>query len=113
MIFARSRGSSRASSAPVATPRAASAWTVASSASLSQPAPSAAMPDASTCWASRRRKRSAIWSVQAAWITGTRPAGTTNTVRRMPSIRTRERSSYSACSMADLSTSRVRARAAR
>ena len=36
-------------------------------------------------------------------MTGTRPVGTTNTVRRMPSIRTSERSSYSACSMAALS----------
>jgi hypothetical protein len=43
--------------------------------------------------------RSAIWSVQAAWITGTRSLGTTNTVRRMPSIRTRVRSVYSASSM--------------
>ena len=30
----------------------------------------------------------AISSVQAAWIVGARPAGTTNMVRRMPSIRT-------------------------
>jgi hypothetical protein len=71
------------------------------------------MPDSSTCWASRRRIRSAIWSVHAAWITGWSWEGTTNTVRRIPSMRTSERCSYSACSMAAWSISRVRARAAR
>jgi len=74
---------------PVALPRAASARTVASPTSLSQFAPSAAMPDSSTRRPRSRRIFSAIWSVQAAWITGTRPTGTTNTVRRIPSIRTR------------------------
>ena len=112
MIWARSRGSSRASSAPVALPRAASARTVASPTSLSQFAPSAAMPDSCTRRARSRRIRSAIWSVQAAWMTGTRSAGTTNTVRRMPSIRTRARSVYSACSIAAWSAP-VRAQAAR
>ena len=87
--------------------------TVASPTSLSQLAPSAAMPEVSMAWASWRRMRSAIWSVHAAWITGTRPTGTTNTVRRMPSIRTSERSSYSARSIAALSTWRVRAQAPR
>ena len=83
----------------MALPRAASACTVASPTSLSQFAPSAAMPDSSTRRARSRRIRSAIWSVQAAWITGTRAAGTTNTVRRIPSIRIRVRSAYNACSM--------------
>ena len=83
----------------MALPRAASACTVASPTSLSQFAPSAAMPDSSTRRARSRRIFSAIWSVQAAWITGTRPTGTTNTVRRIPSIRIRVRSAYSACSM--------------
>ena len=83
----------------MALPRAASACTVASPTSVSQFAPSAAMPDSCTRRARSRRIRSAIWSVQAAWITGTRAAGTTNTVRRIPSIRTRVRSAYSACSM--------------
>ena len=112
MSLARSRGSSWASSAPVALPRASSARSVPSPASLSQFAPSAAMPESCTRRARSRRIRSAIWSVQAAWITGTRSAGTTNTVRRIPSIRTRVRSVYSACSIAAWSA-RVRAHAAR
>ena len=71
------------------------------------------MPESCTRRARSRRIRSAIWSVQAAWITGARLAGTTNTVRRMPSIRTSERSVYSACSIAARSAEMVRARAAR
>ncbi len=113
MIGVRSRGSSLASSAPVAEPRAARARTVPSAASLSQVAASGAMPASATTWVSWRRSRSAIWSVQAAWMTGVSAAGTTNTVRRMPSIRTSERSSYRACSIAALSTEPVRARADR
>ena len=74
--------------------------------------PSGAMPDACTRLARSRRIRSAIWSVQAAWITGIRPTGTTNTVRRMPSIRTSAPSAYSACSMS-ARLAPVRARAAR
>jgi hypothetical protein len=112
-IGVRSRGSSLASSAPVAEPRAASARTVPSPTSLSQVAASGAIPAPCTTWVSCRRRRSAIWSVQAAWITGTRAAGTTNTVRRMPSIRTSARSVYSACSTAALSAELVRAQAAR
>jgi hypothetical protein len=50
------------------------------------------MPAARTTSVSCLRSRSATWSVQAHWITGTRAVGTTNTVRRMPSIRTRVRS---------------------
>ncbi len=46
-------------------------------------------------------------------MTGMRAVGTTNTVRRMPSIRTSDRSSYSACSIAVLSTALVRAQADR
>ena len=48
----------------------------------------------------------------SAWTTGTRPVGTTNTVRRIPSIRTRVPSSYSARSMAARSAP-VRAQADR
>ena len=93
MICVRSLGSPAASSAPVAEPRAARTRTVPSPTSLSQAAASGAMPASATTWVSRRRSRSAIWSAQATWMTGMRAAGTTNTVRRMPSIRTSERSS--------------------
>ena len=109
----RSRGSDAASSVPVAEPRAASARTVASPTSLSQVAASGAMPASCTTCVSCLRSRSAIWSVQAAWITGTRAAGTTNTVRRMPSIRTSEHSSYNAYSMAAWPAGPVRAQAER
>ena len=97
----------------MAVPRAASARTVASPTSLSQFPPSVAMPESSTRRARSRRIRSAIWSVQPTWITGTRSADTTNTVRRMPSIRTSARSVYSTCSMVAMSTEPVRAHAAR
>ncbi len=109
----RSRGSDAASSVPVAEPRAASARTVASPTSLSQVAASGAMPASCTTCVSCLRSRSAMWSVQAAWITGTRAAGTTNTVRRMPSIRTSEHSSYNAYSMAAWPAGPVRAQAER
>jgi hypothetical protein len=85
---------------------------VASPTSLSHAAPSAAMADSWTRLARSRRIRSAIWSVQAAWITGIRLAGTTNTVRRMPSIRTSAPSAYSAFSTA-ARPAPVRAHAAR
>ena len=85
---------------------------MASPTSLSQPGPSAAMPDSSTRRPRSRRIRSAIWSVQAAWTTGIRATGTTNTVRRIPSIRTRLPAPYSACSMA-ARPAPVRAQAAR
>ncbi len=71
------------------------------------------MPASRTTSVSCLRSRSAIWSVQADWITGTRAAGTTNTVRRMPSIRTSARSAYSSSSIAARSTPEVRALAAR
>ena len=50
--------------------------------------------------------------MQAAWIPGIRPTGTTNTVRRIPSIRTRVPSPYSASSIAAWPAP-VRAQAAR
>jgi hypothetical protein len=70
------------------------------------------MADSWTCLPRSRRSRAAIWSVQAAWITGIRLTGTTNTVRRMPSIRTSAPSSYSALSTSARAAP-VRARAAR
>ena len=50
-------------------------------------------------WTVRRRSWAAMARVQAAWTTGAKPIGTTNMVRRMPSMRSRTRSSYSASSM--------------
>ena len=59
-------------------------------------APLAGTPACSKSWISLRRSWAAMLRVQAACTTGARSVGTTNTVRRIPSIRTRQRSSYSA-----------------
>ena len=71
------------------------------------------MPPASISWIVWRRIHAAIFRVQAASMTGARSSGTTNTVRRIPRIRTTARSSYSARSMSGIDTDRIRARAER
>ena len=98
----RSRGSSADSSCAVAEPRRASAVAVDSSTARShcpQASASAAIPASVRCLTSSFRCLTAMSSVQAAWTTGANCVGTTNTVRRMPSIRISVRSSYSARSV--------------
>ena len=68
---------------------------------------------ASTDCTSRFRSRAAITRVHAASTTGASSRGTTQSVRRMPSIRTSVRSSYSARSRSTASKPAVRAQVER
>ena len=79
-------------------PRSRSAASVASWTAASHGAGSSVIPPSSRNCSVLRRSRAAIARVQAACTTGASSTGTTKTVRRMPSIRTSTRSSYSAFS---------------
>ena len=92
-ISVRSAGRSSASSPAVASPRDTSASSVACSSSLSQRPTSGATAESERCCSSLRRSLAAIARVHAACTTGASSVGTTNMVRRMPSIRTSVRSS--------------------
>jgi hypothetical protein len=105
----RSPGTSWDSSAPVASPRASSARTVASSTSASHAPDPSPIPAAASTWTNLRRSLVAIPRVHAAWTTGASSVGTTKTVRRIPSSRISDRSSYSAPSMPAGSAAHVRA----
>ena len=76
-----------------AVPRLRNAARVASSTSASQAAASSATAPSVRNFSVVRRSRTAIARVQADCTTGATSAGTTKTVRRMPSIRTSTRSS--------------------
>ncbi len=91
--LARSAGTSSASSLAVASPRAASAASVSRSAARSQRSPSAVMPAPSSIATKRLRSPATSPRAHAAWTTGASATGTTNTVRRIPRIRTSARSS--------------------
>jgi hypothetical protein len=67
------------------------------------------MPEAARNCSSFFRSAAATARVQAACTTGTRSTGTTNTVRRMPSIRISERCSYIAFSIVSTCTPGSRA----
>ena len=82
MIRWCSRGSSVASSAAVASPRAASARAADSSTSLSHAPASLATPPCSSNFVYLRRCRTAISSVHDACTMGIKSAATTNMVRR-------------------------------
>ncbi len=82
---------------------------VAVSAAASQPAGSSVMPDWATNCSSLRRSATATVLVQAACTTGTDSTGVTNTVRRIPSIRSSDRCLYSAFSIPAGSTPGIRA----
>ena len=77
--------------------------------SLPHSSTSAAMPASARCLTSSFRCLTAMSSVHAAWTTGAKAVGTTNTVRRMPSIRISVRSSYRARSVAATSLPGTRA----
>ena len=88
----RRPGTSFDSSAPVASPAASMAATVASSSARRCPSGSATPPSTSMS-SVRLRCAGTSASVQAAWTTGTIATGSTNMVRRMHSVRTSRRSS--------------------
>src|SRR6266508_2977412 len=108
-----SLGTALVSSEASASPRAFSSASVSRSTSSSQRAPSSVMPAPSSSWIVLLRSTAAMAVVHAAWTTGISSTGTTNIVRRMPSMRISERSSYSACSIAVTSGVRMRAAADR
>ena len=76
-----------------ASPRAASASSVAAAALSIQADGSSATPLCATNCSSRRRSRAATARVHAASTTGASSSGTTHSVLRIPSIRTSARSS--------------------
>ena len=96
-----SAGTSSASSAGVASPRRSRAASVAASASRIQ-ASASSTPRSSTSWRFRRRSVRATPSEAAAWRIGASSTATTNIVRRIASIRTSRRSSYSARSRSSM-----------
>jgi hypothetical protein len=76
-----------------ASPRASSSRSAAFAARASHTDDRVEISLSSMNFSSRRRSRAAIVRVQAAYTTGTSSRGTTNSVRRMPSMRKRTRSS--------------------
>jgi hypothetical protein len=98
--FSPSSGTSTVSCLAVASPRcpiAASVFVV-THCSQRSPRPGRTIPCSSSMRISRRRSAAANAFVQASSMTAAMCLGTTNSVRRMPSIRTSERRSYSASS---------------
>ncbi len=74
-----------------ASPRASTARNAAADARVSHAAGRVEIPLSTIIFSSRRRSRTAIVRVQAAYTTGTSSRGTTKSVRRIPRIRTSER----------------------
>ena len=66
---------------------------VASSTSASHASPSSVTPPSARNCTSRLRSRTSMARVQAPWTTAASSTGTTHMVRRIPSIRSRLRSS--------------------
>ena len=90
--FRASAGTARESSCAVASPRSSSAEMVAASASRIQAAGSST-PRSSAICSLRRRSVRATPKEAAAWRMGASSVGTTNSVRRMASMRMSRRSS--------------------
>ena len=91
--FFPSAGTDSVSSVAVASPRSCNAAIVSRSTRRSHRAPSRATPCSSSIAINRRRCGGASAFVQASSMTAARSTGTTNIVRRMPSMRTTERRS--------------------
>jgi hypothetical protein len=111
--FSPSSGTSDASSPAVASPRAASAFNAAFSTFRSQGPVSATMPASVRNLTRRARSRTATAWLAAHCTTGARSTGSTNNVRRMASMRSTVRSSYSASSTAAIDGFFIRAAADR